>query len=84
MLPSVKLILTAMLIRKQHLRPRAVVGYGVKIFGPCHLITSPDHLEGFTYLLNQTNLKVNQIDHELDTGAVLRYVDLHSCFDFMS
>ena len=30
---------------KQHLRPRAVVGYGVKIFLPSIQITSPDHLE---------------------------------------
>ena len=29
---------------KQHLRPRAVVGYGVKIFFPVLRITSPDHL----------------------------------------
>ena len=45
-LPLVKLILTAIFqIRKQHLRPRAVVGYGVKIFGPGLFITSPDHLD---------------------------------------
>ena len=30
---------------KQHLRPRAVVGYGIKIFSPVLKITSPDHLE---------------------------------------
>ena len=31
---------------KQHLRPRAVVGYGVKIFLPSPpQITSPDHLD---------------------------------------
>ena len=29
---------------KQHLRPRAVVGYGIKIFSPVLQITSPDHL----------------------------------------
>ena len=34
-------------------RPRAVVGYGVKIFGPRHLITSPDHLE----VIFETSLK---------------------------
>ena len=45
-LPLVKLILTVMFeIRKQNLRPRAVVGYGVKIFGRGLFITSPDHLE---------------------------------------
>ena len=31
---------------KQHLRPRAVVGYGVKIFGRGLFMTSPDHLVG--------------------------------------
>ena len=30
---------------KQHLRPRAVVEYGVNIFLPVLQITSPDHLE---------------------------------------
>ena len=30
---------------KQHLRPRAVVGYGVKVFFLVLQITSPDHLE---------------------------------------
>ena len=29
---------------KQHLRPRAVVGYGIKIFGRGLFMTSPDHL----------------------------------------
>jgi len=29
---------------KQHLRPHAVVGYGIKIFWPGLFITSPDHL----------------------------------------
>ena len=32
---------------KQHLRPRVVVGYGVKIFFPVLQITSPDHLVSF-------------------------------------
>ena len=41
-----KFILTSMFeIRKQHLRPRAVVEYGVNIFGPGLFITLPDHLE---------------------------------------
>ena len=31
-------------IQKQHLRLRAVVGYGDKIFGPGLFIMSPDHL----------------------------------------
>ena len=30
---------------KQHLGPRVVVGYGIKIFWPGLFITSPDHLE---------------------------------------
>ena len=32
---------------KQHLRPRAVVGCGVKIILPSLQVTSPDHLEFF-------------------------------------
>ena len=32
-------------MRKQHLGPHEVVGYGIKIFWPGLFITSPDHLE---------------------------------------
>ena len=31
-------------MRKQHLGPHVVVGYGIKIFWPGLFITSPDHL----------------------------------------
>ena len=34
-------------MRKQHLGPHVVVGYGIKIFWPGLFITSPDHLVVF-------------------------------------
>ena len=39
---------------KQHLRPRAVVGYGVKIFLPSPPNTSPDHLGTFFAIIPHT------------------------------
>ena len=47
--PTRSALATAMLSSKQHLRPRAVVGYGIKIFvpRPLHYVTrSPGY---FTY-----------------------------------
>ena len=52
------------LIRKQPLRPRAVVGYGVKIFGPGLFITSPDHLVG-------NDPKV--VEHSFDTCVSISF-----------
>ena len=39
-------------VSKQHPRPRAVVGYGVKIFLPGLPITSPHHLVIYSRSLN--------------------------------
>ena len=37
---------------KQHLRPRAGEGYGLKFFFPVLQITSPDHLVIYSWSLN--------------------------------
>ena len=42
---------------KQHLGPHVVVGYGIKIFWPGLLITSPDHLECNADILLYKSLK---------------------------
>ena len=45
---------------KQHLGPHVVVGYGIKIFWPGLLITSPDHLgheRGQTLLMGNQSFR---------------------------
>ena len=73
-LPLVKLILTVMFeIRKQNLRPRAVVGYGVKIFGRGLFITSPDHLEELTlhlYALSESRKSANDWSPKFETDCI--------------
>ena len=58
---------------KQHLRPRAVVGYGVKIFGRGLFMTSPDHLVEVKQKLNlliKTFISPNNKNHGFETTTV--------------
>ena len=40
---------------KQHLGAHVVAGYGIKIFWPSLIITSPDHLEALRILIINTS-----------------------------
>ena len=52
---------------KQHLRPRAVVGYSVKTFLPSLQITSPDHLDKSFGMENVSLHSKNKIgEHSVD------------------
>ena len=70
---SVKLILTAMLNLKTTLQAACGCGIRRKIFGPRHLITSPDHLV-LLWFVNMAESKEGRSPVEFSTA--IKQVDL--------